>query len=92
MLAKPSQTSCGADMKACDEPGDGIRGSTDVSHFLYVFLLAQVLHGLGAAPLWSLGIAYIDANVKKKLVSVSEAKVKGIYIVKSCSLYSECYC
>ena len=66
--SQPSQLACGAGADAC-EAEDG--GSSDVSGFLYVFLLAQILHGLGAAPLWSLGVAYIDANVKKKLVSVS---------------------
>ncbi|XP_043190630.1 solute carrier organic anion transporter family member 4A1-like isoform X1 [Amphibalanus amphitrite] len=69
VLTQPSESACGAGADSCDaEAGAG--GGGDVSRFLYVFLLAQVLHGLGAAPLWSLGVAYIDANVKKKLVSV----------------------
>jgi len=65
-----TQQACGAgNGTACSAATDG-SGSSDVSRYLYVFLLAQVLHGIGAAPLWSLGIAYIDANVKKKLVSM----------------------
>ena len=71
VLSRPSQSACGAGTPDTCAAGGADSGEGDVSGFLYVFLLAQVLHGIGAAPLWSLGVAYIDANVKKKLVSVS---------------------
>ena len=29
----------------------------------YVFMVAQLLHGAGAAPLYTLGVTYIDENV-----------------------------
>eukprot|EP00058_Branchiostoma_floridae_P012427 XP_002597915.1 hypothetical protein BRAFLDRAFT_128444 [Branchiostoma floridae] len=37
-------------------------GST-LSYFLGVFILAQLLHGLGATPLYTVGPAYLDENV-----------------------------
>lgn len=37
-----------------------------LSNYLYVFLLGQFLHGAGAAPLYTLGITYIDENVSQK--------------------------
>lgn len=35
-----------------------------------VFLCAQLLHGAGATPLFTLGVTYIDENVSKKMSSV----------------------
>lgn len=37
---------------------------------LMVFLGAQLLHGAGASPLFTLGVTYIDENVSKKMSSV----------------------
>lgn len=35
-----------------------------------VFVCAQLLHGAGASPLFTLGVTYIDENVSKKMSSV----------------------
>ncbi|XP_048489286.1 solute carrier organic anion transporter family member 4A1 isoform X1 [Plutella xylostella] len=35
-----------------------------------VFVAAQLLHGAGATPLFTLGVTYIDENVSKKMSSV----------------------
>ncbi|KAL4713814.1 hypothetical protein ACJJTC_015468 [Scirpophaga incertulas] len=35
-----------------------------------VFVFAQLLHGAGASPLFTLGVTYIDENVSKKMSSV----------------------
>ncbi|XP_045524058.1 solute carrier organic anion transporter family member 4A1 isoform X1 [Pieris brassicae] len=35
-----------------------------------IFVLAQLLHGAGATPLFTLGVTYIDENVSKKMSSV----------------------
>lgn len=35
-----------------------------------VFVFAQLLHGAGATPLFTLGVTYIDENVSKKMSSV----------------------
>uniref|UniRef100_A0A1B0BLR6 Major facilitator superfamily (MFS) profile domain-containing protein n=1 Tax=Glossina palpalis gambiensis TaxID=67801 RepID=A0A1B0BLR6_9MUSC len=36
----------------------------------WLFFVAQVLHGAGASPLFTLGVTYIDENVSKKMSSV----------------------
>ncbi|KAI8437946.1 hypothetical protein MSG28_010612 [Choristoneura fumiferana] len=35
-----------------------------------IFVVAQLLHGAGATPLFTLGVTYIDENVSKKMSSV----------------------
>ncbi|KAH8282581.1 hypothetical protein KR054_008553 [Drosophila jambulina] len=37
---------------------------------VWLFLAAQLLHGAGASPLFTLGVTYIDENVSKKMSSV----------------------
>lgn len=36
---------------------------SDDNKYKYVFMTAQLLHGAGAAPLYTLGVTYIDENV-----------------------------
>lgn len=50
------------------DPGAG--PSVDGSVYLWLFLLGQLLHGAGAAPLYTLGVTFIDENVSKKMSSV----------------------
>ncbi|XP_033209479.1 solute carrier organic anion transporter family member 4A1 isoform X2 [Belonocnema kinseyi] len=38
--------------------------------YLAFFLVAQLLHGSGAAPFFTLGVTYLDENVSKKMSSV----------------------
>lgn len=38
-----------------------------LSRFKYVFLFAQLLMGIGGAPLYTLGTAFIDENVSHKM-------------------------
>ncbi|KAJ8670806.1 hypothetical protein QAD02_002065 [Eretmocerus hayati] len=40
------------------------------SLYLAMFLGAQLLHGAGAAPFYTLGVTYLDENVSKKMSSV----------------------
>ncbi|KAJ8020413.1 Solute carrier organic anion transporter family member 4A1 [Holothuria leucospilota] len=42
---------------------DGPSKVEDISNYLYFFVVAQVALGLGASPLYTLGIAYLDENV-----------------------------
>lgn len=37
---------------------------------MWIFFAAQLLHGAGASPLFTLGVTYIDENVSKKMSSV----------------------
>ncbi|XP_013417999.1 solute carrier organic anion transporter family member 4A1 [Lingula anatina] len=41
-----------------------------LSDYKYVFILAQLLHGAGATPLYTLGVTYLDENLKPKLTSL----------------------
>ena len=37
-----------------------------LSSYRYVFVLAQIFHGIGASALISLGVTYLDESVNKK--------------------------
>nr|XP_054762661.1 solute carrier organic anion transporter family member 4C1-like [Lytechinus pictus]XP_054762736.1 solute carrier organic anion transporter family member 4C1-like [Lytechinus pictus] len=49
---------------------DSVEETSGLSLYFWVFVGAQFLHGLGAAPLYTLGITYIDENVKPKMTSL----------------------
>jgi organic anion transporter 4A len=38
--------------------------------YKYVLILAQLMHGVGAAPLYTLGVTFLDENLKQKMSSV----------------------
>ncbi|XP_044517096.1 solute carrier organic anion transporter family member 4A1 [Gracilinanus agilis] len=38
--------------------------SSSLSNYRFVFMLGQFLHGIGATPLYTLGVTYLDENVK----------------------------
>ncbi|KAK7884706.1 hypothetical protein WMY93_027829 [Mugilogobius chulae] len=40
------------------------KAADGLSNYYYVFVLGQLLHGLGAAPLFTLGFTFLDENVK----------------------------
>ncbi|XP_067856884.1 solute carrier organic anion transporter family member 4A1 [Heptranchias perlo] len=39
-------------------------GSSSYSNYRFLFMLGQFLHGIGATPLYTLGVTYLDENVK----------------------------
>ncbi|XP_041953749.1 solute carrier organic anion transporter family member 4A1 isoform X2 [Alosa sapidissima] len=47
-----------------DSAGSGL------SAYRYVFMLGQFLHGVGATPLYTLGVTYLDENVKSSYAPV----------------------
>ncbi|XP_025326414.2 solute carrier organic anion transporter family member 4A1 isoform X3 [Canis lupus dingo] len=50
---------CGANRSvACADGASGLSG------YRLVFMLGQFLHGVGATPLYTLGVTYLDENVK----------------------------
>ncbi|XP_076662567.1 organic anion transporting polypeptide 26F isoform X1 [Halictus rubicundus] len=53
---------------------NGFAGQTDQEPYsglyLTIFLVAQLLHGAGSAPFYTLGVTYLDENVSKKMSSV----------------------
>lgn len=48
--------------------------TTSLSSYRYMLMLGQLLHGAGATPLYTLGITYLDGNVKAKWSSVYVGK------------------
>ncbi|KAM9445178.1 solute carrier organic anion transporter family member 4A1 isoform 1-T3 [Clarias gariepinus] len=51
------------------EECEGSRGS-GLSLYRYIFMLGQFLHGVGATPLYTLGVTYLDENVKSNYAPV----------------------
>lgn len=45
---------------ACEEE------PSKIQRYLYILMLGQFLHGVGGSTLYSLGVVYIDANVKSQ--------------------------
>ncbi|XP_006897000.1 PREDICTED: solute carrier organic anion transporter family member 4A1 [Elephantulus edwardii] len=41
-----------------------VDSTSGLSHYRLVFMLGQFLHGAGATPLYTLGVTYLDENVK----------------------------
>lgn len=38
--------------------------ASGLSSYQLIFMLGQLLHGVGATPLYTLGVTYLDENVK----------------------------
>ncbi|XP_015266882.1 PREDICTED: solute carrier organic anion transporter family member 4A1 [Gekko japonicus] len=38
--------------------------ASSLSNYRFIFMLGQFLHGIGATPLYTLGVTYLDENVK----------------------------
>ena len=54
---------CGSNATTCSE-------EFGLSNYVYVFYLGQFVHGLGAAPLYTLGVTYLDDNLPVKSTSL----------------------
>lgn len=52
------------------EPKCGVVVENWLSSFRYIFVLGQFLHGVGASPLYTLGITYLDESVPVKMSSM----------------------
>ncbi|KAM8774747.1 solute carrier organic anion transporter family member 4A1 [Rhynchonycteris naso] len=66
--AGPYQAQVDGDLGLCRanrSAGAECRGSAPgLSRYQLVFMLGQFLHGVGATPLYTLGVTYLDENVK----------------------------
>ena len=45
-------------------------GQEDLSHYLYIFIAGNTLHGIGGVPLYTLGLTYIDDIASRGTASV----------------------
>ncbi|KAK3547575.1 hypothetical protein QTP86_025464 [Hemibagrus guttatus] len=50
--------------------GCGNSQGSRLSLYRYIFMLGQFLHGVGATPLYTLGVTYLDENVKSNYAPV----------------------
>ena len=51
------------------QDGEGGAEGKDLQSYLYIFMLGNALHGVGATPIFTLGTAYIDENTKAERTS-----------------------
>lgn len=49
-------------------------GGLSLQNFKYIFFLAQLIMGAGGAPLYTLGMSFIDENVSNKMQPVYSGK------------------
>ncbi|KFO37496.1 solute carrier organic anion transporter family member 4A1 isoform X2 [Fukomys damarensis] len=61
-----AEVDAGAQMGTCPANQTAVCADSrsGLSHFRLVFMLGQFLHGVGATPLYTLGVTYLDENVK----------------------------
>ena len=50
-----------------------------LNRYKYMFIVAQILHGVGATPLSTLAITYMDENLKAKMTPVYTGKTTRSY-------------
>lgn len=49
--------------------------SSQISRYLGVLILGQILHGVGGTTVYSIGIVYLDTNVKTKNSPLYQGKI-----------------
>ncbi|XP_038051922.1 solute carrier organic anion transporter family member 4A1-like [Patiria miniata] len=47
-----------------------LEGDSSLSNYFWMFVAAQALHGIGASPLFTLGVTYLDENVRPASLSI----------------------
>ncbi|XP_034473892.1 solute carrier organic anion transporter family member 4A1 [Drosophila innubila] len=57
-------------MQACHEAAEDFDVGESLTWTVWLFFAAQLLHGAGASPLFTLGVTYLDENVSTKMSSV----------------------
>lgn len=71
-------TTCMKDAETSEAVYDCKRGL--LSNYKYVFVFGQLLHGIGASPLYTLGVSYLDDNLLPATTSLYVG-VSTTYIV-----------
>lgn len=61
------QLGCGAGL---EEEAVELELGESLTWTVWLFFAAQLLHGAGASPLFTLGVTYLDENVSTKMSSV----------------------
>lgn len=58
-------------ISSCDSPGD---------RFIPALVIAQMVHGIGFSPMFTLGLVYIEENEEKALAAVYIGMKKYLYV------------
>lgn len=66
-------------MTTSDGDKNEVDNTENLTWTVWIFFSAQLLHGAGASPLFTLGVTYIDENVSKKMSSVYLGKLFFIF-------------
>ena len=71
------QQSRHSDLETCDRADHQISPldqPTSLSNFKYILFMAQLLHGVGATPIFTLAVTYLDDNLKAKMTPMYVGK------------------
>lgn len=68
-----------SDFNVCGNASSQDCGESSLRAYRGFFILGQLLHGVGASPLFTLSITYLDANVKQSSSSVYNGERKRKY-------------
>lgn len=58
--------------------GDCTSESSPLSYYVYAFIMAQILHGIGVMPLYTIGLTFLDESITDHQ--------SGLYLGKFASL------
>ena len=70
---RPAQNLCPRNSSTSDSCPANTE-NTDLSNYFYVFLIAQALNGIGAAPLFTIGLTYLDDCCSKENAALYTCK------------------
>jgi len=59
-------TSSWSSQSSCDD-STGLTKTWSMSGYMFVLVVAQMLHGAGATPIYTLAVTYLDDNLKAKV-------------------------
>jgi len=57
----------GSSEAGCDDAGSGLTKTRSLSAYMFVLVFAHMLHGVGATPIYTLAVTYLDDNLKAKV-------------------------
>lgn len=94
-VSEQTELCSGSPSGPCQDAGAGL------SAYRFLFVLGQLLHGVGATPLYTLGVTYLDENVRSNYapVYIGESgswvfvyflsnKQQSLYVPFPCSLFT----
>jgi len=78
VVVAPVNSSSWSSAAGCDD-GSALTKTWSLSGYMFVLVVAHMLHGAGATPVYTLAVTYLDDNLK--------AKVTPLYLGEFSSAY-----